>query len=466
VVTRGTTATTAARRRPRWRALALQLVALPVVLALGGQTITLSAQAAGSTDEAKAELGDARAREAQAQSSLENSSAAVQAAGAELARVAAALPQAERDVSVAQGELAGARAKAVAAKAEADRAEAELVAAQREVDVATTQVQQSRDDVNALARRAYQRGRLGGLHEVMAATEPKDALERGELLRHVFQSGTAAVDRITSARLALAGKTAQVAKVEEAARHAREVAVTQEARATEVAAQAQAAVDRVNQLIADRKAALGEAERLREQDRREYEQAQADSRALAEKIRRLEAEAAARAAAARAEAERRAREAAAREAAAREAARNTGGGGGGGSAAPSNDTGWLWPGYGRLTSRYGYRRHPIYGDRRFHAGIDIGGGYGAQILATETGVVIYAGPASGYGRLVVVSHGSRISSAYAHMSAISVREGQLVSRGQTLGRIGNAGTSTGPHLHFEIRVSGEPVDPLDYVSPP
>jgi murein DD-endopeptidase MepM/ murein hydrolase activator NlpD len=130
----------------------------------------------------------------------------------------------------------------------------------------------------------------------------------------------------------------------------------------------------------------------------------------------------------------------------------------------------LWPAPGRLTSRYGNRKHPIYGDYRFHAGIDIGGGFGARVSAAEGGTVIFAGQASGYGTLVVLTHGTvngrNLSTAYAHMSRLAVSEGQSVSRGQQVGAIGNEGNSTGPHLHFEVRRNGEPVDPLDYVSPP
>jgi murein DD-endopeptidase MepM/ murein hydrolase activator NlpD len=130
----------------------------------------------------------------------------------------------------------------------------------------------------------------------------------------------------------------------------------------------------------------------------------------------------------------------------------------------------VWPAPGRLTSRFGIRVHPIFGDARFHAGIDIGGGMGAQVRAARDGYVTYAGYASGYGTLVVVSHGTvggrDLSTAYAHLSSISVNEGESVSQGQRVGGIGDEGNSTGPHLHFEVRRDGEPVDPLDWVSPP
>jgi murein DD-endopeptidase MepM/ murein hydrolase activator NlpD len=130
----------------------------------------------------------------------------------------------------------------------------------------------------------------------------------------------------------------------------------------------------------------------------------------------------------------------------------------------------VWPAPGRLTSRYGNRTHPIYGDQRFHAGIDIGGGAGAPISAADGGTVILAGPSGGYGNLVVISHGTvngrNLTTAYAHQSTILVREGQGVDRGQQIGRIGNTGASAGPHLHFEVRRDGDPVDPLGHVTPP
>lgn len=130
----------------------------------------------------------------------------------------------------------------------------------------------------------------------------------------------------------------------------------------------------------------------------------------------------------------------------------------------------MWPSDGPLTSRYGYRTHPIYGDRRLHAGIDIGSGASAAIVATAAGTVILSYFSSSYGNLVVIDHGTirgrQITSAYAHQSERLVAEGDIVRAGQLIGRVGSTGNSTGPHLHFEIREDGEPVDPLDYVDEP
>jgi murein DD-endopeptidase MepM/ murein hydrolase activator NlpD len=125
----------------------------------------------------------------------------------------------------------------------------------------------------------------------------------------------------------------------------------------------------------------------------------------------------------------------------------------------------VWPAGSRaqVTSPFGWRIHPILGTRRFHTGIDIGVGYGTPIHAADGGRVIYATWMSGYGNCTIVDHGGGISTLYAHQASIAVGYGATVSRGQTIGSVGSTGFSTGPHLHFEVRSSGQPVDPLGYL---
>lgn len=122
-----------------------------------------------------------------------------------------------------------------------------------------------------------------------------------------------------------------------------------------------------------------------------------------------------------------------------------------------------WPAAGALTSPYGYRTHPIFGDRRLHTGIDIGAPYGAPVVSGGDGTVAYAGAMSGYGNVVVVDHGGGLSTTYNHMAAIHVATGQSVSRGSQVGAVGCSGYCTGPHLHFEVRVNGSAVDPMPYL---
>lgn len=123
----------------------------------------------------------------------------------------------------------------------------------------------------------------------------------------------------------------------------------------------------------------------------------------------------------------------------------------------------IWPLYGEITSEYGWRTHPIYGDSRYHSGMDIGGDYGLPIVAAAAGIVTYSGWISGYGYAVIIDHGGGISTLYGHNESLAVGEGQTVSQGQVIAYCGSTGNSTGPHCHFEVRENGEPVDPMGYL---
>ncbi len=124
---------------------------------------------------------------------------------------------------------------------------------------------------------------------------------------------------------------------------------------------------------------------------------------------------------------------------------------------------WPAPASHIITSRYGGRSYPIDGSYNFHLGLDIGAGYGTPVVAYQGGTVIIATYHWSYGNYVVVDHGNGLSTLYAHMSALNVGAGDTVSAGQQVGAIGSTGSSTGPHLHFEVRINGSTVDPAPYL---
>ncbi|MEA5513021.1 murein hydrolase activator EnvC family protein [Nodularia sp. UHCC 0506] len=121
-----------------------------------------------------------------------------------------------------------------------------------------------------------------------------------------------------------------------------------------------------------------------------------------------------------------------------------------------------FPSNARTSSAFGWRIHPILGYRRFHSGLDFAASHGSKIRAADSGNVIFAGWYGGYGRTVIIDHGQDKTTLYAHASELYVAEGQSVERGQAIAAVGSTGLSTGPHLHFEVRRNGTPVNPADY----
>lgn len=133
--------------------------------------------------------------------------------------------------------------------------------------------------------------------------------------------------------------------------------------------------------------------------------------------------------------------------------------------AQRSSVGFVWPTAGGIGSYFGWRTHPILGYSRLHGGLDIGGRMGQPIVATKEGLVIMARTNGGYGKTIIIDHGNGDASLYGHQSSLLVNEGDYVETGQHIGNVGSTGLSTGPHLHFEIRVSGEVVDPLGFLPP-
>ena len=425
------------------------LTALVVCTALAAPTAGAAGKSARELQQDKSRI-DAALDESSHE--LEHASAAVRNAAAALARVQAQLPIAQEEVAEARGALAAAQARDAAAAAALIAAEAAAAAAERKAAEAGADVVAGREQLGDRARAVYQRGPLANIETALEADSPTELMERSTLLKTVLDHNTALVNDLADARARLASERADLraARAEVSAkRAAAATALKRTAAAEQRAVEARVAL---GALIEERYAARKVAERERAKEAAEYAVLQRSSQWLSRKIREAEA------AAQRAAAERARRAAAARAKARRNAPRAQ-------SAAPEEvrSARFTWPTNGQLTSRYGYRYHPIYKVRRFHAGIDIGAPYGTAIWAGDGGVVIYAGYAQGYGQLVVIAHGDGLATAYGHMSSINVSDGEYVDRGEKIAEVGSLGASTGPHLHFEVRRDGEPVNPMNYL---
>ncbi|MDQ1713846.1 MAG: hypothetical protein QOE45_3296 [Frankiaceae bacterium] len=391
-------------------------------LAIAGAVIAgLLAPHAANADDPAARRRRIAAELARSHDDLDESSAAVRTAAAALAATEVALPAARSRLAEAEGALSAARAGAAATGASAQRARADLATAGRDHAAAARRLEQARHRAGELARSIYMAGPAGLAATLLAAGSPTDLAARATFVHVLLADGSGRVLAANAARIDLANRASVVA-----ARQAAVAARDRDARAAlarveALATTARDAAGTVAAQVSARRSALALAARERAADLAQYRSLQAESRRLAELIRRT--------------------------------SRGTGRVGRGGL---------LWPTPGPVTSGYGYRIHPIYGYRRFHAGIDIGAPTGQGIVAVRAGVVVSAGPRGTYGNLVVIDHGNGFATAYAHQSRVLVRAGQRVVAGQRIGLVGATGAATGPHLHFETRVNGEPVDPLRY----
>ena len=398
---------------------------LVLLFTVAAMVVALTAPAAAQSAEQR-RLSDVRARIDQVRDEL--SSQRSRAGQQE-----EALAEAERQLITVMDALA-------AAEAAVER-QRQAVEAARE-KLAQLEAEQARrlDIMGGRAAELYKRGTGAPLESLLASDSPADALDRAAFVDVVTRADRRVIEMVTSSRIAT---DAQREALEEEEREL--AAVAEEKRA--IAADVEALRD-------DRRLALAETSERIQALKGEEEHLAEESAQLAAVIRRHERQAQLAAS--------RAREAAAAQAAAPAASGGSGGGGAEAgvavmSAPAVGGGGWVRPVSGPVTSGFG----PRWG--RLHAGMDFGAPTGTPIFAARSGVVSYAGTMSGYGNIVLIDHGGGITTAYAHQSRIMVSPGQSVSAGQQIGAVGSTGNSTGPHLHFEVRVNGSPRNPAGYL---
>ena len=323
------------------------------------------------------------------------------------------------ELDTATAELKQVQADRIRLDQDITKTEAELKAAQERL--------QSREKVfYKRVRDIYINGRLSYLDVVVGSKDFSDFANRMEMLKRILQADMELINTIKTEREEIASKKAKL----EADR----------AKVLELEKVAQEKQTIINQKKAERQAVLERAMNDRDTADRAYNELMASSASITAMLQQRAAERAAAAAAA------------------------SQGGGGGGATTWVQGTGQLAaPVNAPITSDFGWRIHPIYGTSRLHAGTDFGVDEGTPVHAADGGVVVEAGWISGYGYTVIIDHGNGMSTLYAHNSDVAVSPGQTVSKGQVVSYSGNTGGSTGPHLHFEVRINGEPTDPMGYL---
>lgn len=311
----------------------------------------------------------------------------------------------QEELAEAKRKLAAIESRQQALSIKIRQNEAALAAKQEEYD-------KSRSVYKKRLRDIYENGQVNYLDVLLGAADFRDFSSRMYLLQRVIRRDFALIDRLEEQREALLQQKAELDDIRKqlAAAHA----------------ESQKEKEIVAQKTVERQKLYEQALAEKAQLDAEYEELQRNSQEITAMIQRMEQE--------------------------------------GRMMPQAGGTGQLaWPVNGEITSPFGWRVHPIWGTQIFHAGLDIGADYGDPVHAADSGTVVFAGWMGGYGNAVMIDHGGGMVTLYGHNSSITVGEGEQVSKGQTIALAGSTGNSTGPHCHFEVRIHGEVVSPLQYL---
>ncbi len=314
--------------------------------------------------------------------------------------------------------------------------EGQITKTQAELEKAQQNLARRQGVLGNRIRDIYMHGQLNYLDVVMGAKDFNDFANRVDLLKRIINSDMTLIDSIKDERDQITQKKAYLEEE-------RQKQVTLKA----AAAKTQAEIEKHK---AEQDAIMAKAQNDKATAEAAYAELEASSQQIGAMLR-----------------ERAAARAAAAAAAASASSGDSSGGGGGGSVdsyQPVQGSGaFIWPVNGVITSPFGYRNHPIFGRSILHSGIDIGVDEGTPVHAADGGVVVEADWIGGYGNAVIIDHGNGLSTLYGHNSSLAVSAGQTVSQGQVIAYAGSTGNSTGPHVHFEVRANGDPVDPSAYL---
>jgi murein DD-endopeptidase MepM/ murein hydrolase activator NlpD len=416
-----------------------------VALAAGSMLFGLAAVPLASADDLKDKKAKVERKLHGAHDDVEHSSAQLQAATAALGAAQAQLAKAQAHLAKTRGELAAAEALDRQMQAKLEAAIARLAQARADLEDGHAEVADQEKQLGEIVVANYQTGdpALMGLSMVLTSSNPADLSGQLNSVQSVIDKEAVTLSKLEASKVLLTVQEQEVeaAKVEVAVQ--RRAAAENLKRKQKLEQRAEDAEVQVSNLVTLRETARQEAEKARQADLATLQSLEKERDRIAAILARRAAEARRRAAAA----------AAAANASA-------------GPVGPSN--GYLnRPVAGYITSPFGYRRHPIYGYRSLHDGIDFGAGCGTPIYAPANGRVMSVYYQSAWGKRVIIDHGFRrgvgLATISNHLSSYAVSQGQHVKRGQIIGYVGTTGWSTGCHLHFTVMQNGSPVNPMRWL---
>jgi murein DD-endopeptidase MepM/ murein hydrolase activator NlpD len=371
-----------------------------------------------------------------------NVAGAASSGGSNKTKIEQDLDQVSKQQQAAVAQLKQAQAQKAAVDAKAASLDAQVSAAQAQLDPLTaeaarlgtlysavvTQLQAKQAELDTARKKLdrsaalmYRDARRGSSYDILSVSQPEQLVIGNEYLDHVSNDRNRIVQRVTDLRDELDAQKQTVAD--------------EKAKADAAAAAAQAERDRVASLRAQVEPARAQAAAAESDESKAVYALGQQKQQLESQLAALQAQSDSISGTLRAR------------------------GGPVGQGSPCQ----FRPVAGGITSPYGYRIHPVLGRRILHAGDDLAASTGTPIHACRAGTVVIAGPQGGYGNAVVIDHGGGMATLYGHQSRIGVSVGQHVEAGQVIGYAGMTGLATGPHVHFEVRINGNPVDPTGYL---
>lgn len=440
-------------RGSRWLALLVALLVLaPFALAAADEIRESERQLEETQRQEERAQRERDAKEAaleEARQDLHHASERVAQAQAELAAIEVRLEDAQADLDRLESELEVAIEEHKRASDRVDAVTRQLVIATRRLEAVEQQLAERKDAFESRVAATYKYGTVTYAQVLVDSRDFEEFLTSYYYVRSAMGHDQTVVDEIASLTRELASRQAEISQLRDVARDEQAKAESARDLVAELAAEQRQATeqiaaerDRQEVVTAELQAAQQDYETQVDTLERESNELEAELKALASDRASIEAEI--------------------ERMRAQRASAGAGASGSGNCQAGYTPRDFAWPTNGCVTSGYGYRHHPIYGTQRMHTGIDVPGPTGQAIYSATEGYVVSAGWRGGYGLTVVVDHGGGVATLYGHMSAVSVSAGQFVGHAQQVGQIGTTGQSTGPHLHFEVRVNGSPQDPMNW----